>query len=71
MRKYETYGTVAADGTVTVHVPAEVKPGDHVNVLVEYLPATELALGLAPVDTGPWPEGFTASREQLYGDEGR
>lgn len=22
-------------------------------------------------DTGPWPEGFTASREQLYDDDGR
>lgn len=71
MRTYETYGTVAADRTVTVHVPAEVRPGAHVNVLVEYLPTTELALGLAPVDTGPWPEGFTASREQLYADDAR
>ena len=22
-------------------------------------------------DFGPWPEGFSTSREQLYGDEGR
>ena len=25
----------------------------------------------APWDPGPWPEGFTASREQLYEDDGR
>ena len=24
-----------------------------------------------PHDFGPWPEGFSTSREQLYGDEGR
>ena len=26
---------------------------------------------LPPHDPGPWPEGFTASREQLYDDRGR
>ena len=26
---------------------------------------------LPPHDPGPWPEGFTASREQIYGDEER
>ena len=26
---------------------------------------------LPPYDPGPWPEGFTASREQIYGDEER
>ena len=25
----------------------------------------------APWDPGPWPEGFTVSREQLYDDDGR
>ena len=25
----------------------------------------------APWDPGPWPEGFTASRDQLYDDDGR
>ena len=30
-----------------------------------------LPFNLIPIDTGPWPEGFTASREQLYDDDGR
>ena len=27
--------------------------------------------GLPPWDAGPWPEGFTVSREQIYDDMGR
>jgi hypothetical protein len=34
-------------------------------------PAKPLPLGLTPIDVGPWPEGFTVSREQIYGDDGR
>ncbi len=26
---------------------------------------------LPPHDPGPWPEGFTVSREQIYDDDGR
>ncbi len=34
-------------------------------------PAFDLDRDFPPWDPGPWPEGFTVSREQIYDDRGR
>jgi hypothetical protein len=75
MRTIETTAVVTASHTMTIQVPADVLPGTHrVVVVMEPTPQanpTGLPFGLTPIDIGPWPEGFTASREQIYGDDGR
>ena len=75
IKTIETTATVSAGGTLTVQVPPDIRPGDHRVVLViEEEPAGE---GEAypfdfPVDDwGPWPEGLSLRREDMYGDWGR
>jgi hypothetical protein len=76
MRTIETTAVVTPDHTITVKVPEDIPPGEvRVVVVVENgapLPIPgELTSKWGMIDLGPWPEGFTASREQLYGDDGR
>ena len=77
MRTIETTAVVSADHTMTLAVPADLPPGPCRVVVVvapaeaERPPKAGLLFGLQPVDIGPWPEGFTVSREQIYGDDGR
>jgi hypothetical protein len=67
---------VAPDGTLTVHVPADGPPGDHRVVLVIEEPLERDAVARqrpsldVPVrDYGPWPEGLSLWRENMYGDD--
>ena len=60
--------------TSAVNLPAELLVFER----LETAPSTErgqrvFTIGevFSPHDFGPWPEGFSMSREQLYGDEGR
>lgn len=74
MKTIETTATVGPDGALTARVPPEVPPGEHRVVLViEEEPAREKASPFDfPVhDLGPWPEGLSLRREDLYGDWGR
>ena len=75
MRTIETTAEVTPEHTLTIQLPADIPPGPHRVVLViesgEPAPGPRLPFNLRPVDIGPWPEGFTASREQIYGDDGR
>lgn len=75
MRTIETTAVVAADHTITVKLPDDIPPGrvDVVVVVANGTPGSEkpFPFNLHMIDIGPWPEGFTASREQLYGDDGR
>jgi hypothetical protein len=85
MRTIETTAVVTPDRTITVQLPADVPAGQcRVVVVVEPIPQSSppppvpgaLPLGLTPIDLpvrdgGPWPEGFTVRREQIYGDDGR
>ncbi|MBX9579504.1 MAG: hypothetical protein K2X87_04280 [Gemmataceae bacterium] len=68
MRTIETTAVVGPDHTITVKLPDDIPPGE-VRVFVTVPSATGLPFGLQPIDIGPWPEGFTASREQLYGED--
>jgi hypothetical protein len=79
MRTIETTAVVTADHTITLQVPADVPVGQcKVVIVVDAIPQPSspppvrpLPFGLTPIDVGPWPEGFTVSREQIYGDDGR
>ncbi len=75
MRTIETTATVAPDGTLTVQVPPDVPPGQHRVVLViDEQPAQQREKGEFdfPVhDVGPWPEGLSLRREDMYDEWGR
>lgn len=76
MKTIETTVTVLPDGSIRFHGRADLPPGEHRAVLVidSAEPRVQTArppLELKMLDTGPWPEGFTARREELYDDDGR
>jgi len=74
MRTIETTAIVTAERTVTVQLPADFPVGLCTVVVAETNGTStedELPFGLTRIETGSWPEGFTASREQIYGDDGR
>ena len=72
MRTIETIVTVDEHGMATLRMPPDVTPGDHkVVVVIDEATRRRALPGLSSHDVGPWPEGFTASREEIYGDDGR
>lgn len=73
MRTIETTAVVTPDHTITVQLPADVPVGQCRVVVVVDTPAGErpFPYNLPVYDVGPWPEGFTVRREQIYGDDGR
>ena len=74
MRVLTTSAVVSGDHQMTIQVPADVPCGVQQVVVVLEAPSTP-ALATdwkLPVhDVGPWPAGFTVSREDIYGDDGR
>jgi hypothetical protein len=76
MKTIRTTLVVDAEHRATLQLPAEVPPGAHRVVLVidEPTPPDPAARGpltFSAHDVGPWPEGFTLRREDLYDDSGR
>ncbi len=74
MKTIETIATVTPDRTLTLRVPPDVEPGEHkvVVVIEEQTQQRGRSLSDFPVrDYGPWPEGLSLRREDMYGDEGR
>lgn len=73
MRTIETTAVVTADHTITLTLPADIPPGECRVVLVieNGKPPESFTAKWAKHDLGPWPEGFTVSREQIYDDDGR
>ena len=68
--------TVALDGTISAAIP--LPAGEHVaNIEVQDRPARHLPplpfdVNALPVhDLGPWPDGLSLRREDMYGDDGR
>ena len=68
---------VAEDGTISGRAPGGVPPGEHVVTLSVAVPARQEPTipfdvdELPRHDLGPWPEGLSLRREDLYGDDGR
>lgn len=75
MRAIETTATVGMDGTLTLQVPTDVKPGEHQVVLVisEHLNAERQRppLNFPVISVGPWPKDLSLRREDMYDDWGR
>jgi hypothetical protein len=76
MRAIQTTALVDAEHRATIQLPEDVAPGEHrVVVVIEEQAIKEFAsrsLADFPViDVGPWPEGLSLRREDMYGDDGR
>ena len=76
MRTIETTGVVTPEHTITLMLPDDFPEGE-CQVVVRTGDETPprkpgpITANWETFDIGPWPEGFTASREQLYGADGR
>lgn len=69
---------VGADRTISGVAPPQVPPGDHMVTIavdtgrVRQKPRKSFDISKLPiVDLGPWPEGVSLRREDLYDDDGR
>ena len=68
---------VDADHTITGVAPPDVPPGDHEITITVARPGRQSAKkpfavnDLPEHDLGPWPEGLSLRREDMYGDDGR
>jgi hypothetical protein len=58
---------------MTLQLPPDVPVGQcRVVVVVDPLTGEKpFPFNLPVYDVGPWPEGFTVSREQIYDEDGR
>lgn len=68
--------TVAPDGTISAATP--IPAGEYVASIeprerpARQLPTLPFDVGALPkLDLGPWPEGLSLRREDMYGDDGR
>ena len=74
MRTIETTGVVTPDHTITLQLPDDVPAGSCkvvVSFAEEVAPERPLTANWTMLEIEAWPEGFTVSREQIYGDDGR
>ncbi|HVS39264.1 MAG TPA: hypothetical protein VMS17_27150 [Gemmataceae bacterium] len=75
MKTIETTGLVTTAGYVYTQAPTDLPPGRYRVVLVvdeTPAPAEDRTPLVLPVhDVGPWPEGLSLRREDMYGDDGR
>lgn len=65
---------VSKNGTISGKAPSSVPPGEHDAQIVvrETKTKSEEVPWVLPVhNCGPWPEGFSLRREDMYGDDGR
>jgi len=69
---------VGPDHRISGSVPEDVPPGEHEAVITvaplpeRQLPTKPFRVEDLPVhDLGPWPEGLSLRREDIYGDDGR
>ncbi len=68
--------TVAPDGAISTATP--LPAGEYIaSITVHDTPARQLPTlpfdvdALPKLDLGPWPEGLSLRREDMYGDDGR
>ena len=78
MHDVRTRIRVNGDQTISGVAPPEVPPGEHeVTITIAPLPVEQSAKkpfdvnDLPVVDLGPWPEGTSLRREDMYDDDGR
>ena len=78
MTEIRTRVMVGPDHRISGTAPPAVPPGEHevtITVgpaLVRQVPGEPFDLDSLPShDLGPWPEGLSLRRENIYGDDGR
>jgi hypothetical protein len=75
MKTIEATVTVTSEGKITIPVPSDISPGEHkVVVVIDEQPVikeTWPPLDFPVHDYGPWPEGLSLRREDMYDDWGR
>jgi hypothetical protein len=78
MHEVRTRIRVGADHAITGTAPPDVPPGEH-EITITVAPAPPRQQPKKPFnlddlpshDLGPWPEGLSLRREDMYGDDGR
>jgi hypothetical protein len=75
MKTIETTGNVSQDRMMIIRVPQDITPGEHKVVVVidENVQKLEkkAEFDLPAHDFGPWPEGLSLRREDMYDGNGR
>jgi hypothetical protein len=74
MKTIQTNAIVEPGHTITLHLPDDIQPGAYrVTLVIDDRPiGPKSDLKDFPVhDVGPWPEGLSLRREDMYGDDGR
>ncbi len=72
MKTIPTRVTVDENGAGVIRLPADTPPGEYdVVVMIEDSSQKPTRLVLASHDLGPWPEAFTARREEIYDEPSR
>lgn len=78
MTQIHTRICVGPDGRITGVVPPDVPPGEHEATItlvpspVRQKPTKKFRVEDLPKhDLGPWPEGLSLRREDIYDDDGR
>jgi hypothetical protein len=76
MRNLNLHVTVPADRKVVVQLPDDIDPGEaDLTVIVRKSrparTAPSLLDRLPSLSVGPWPEGLSFGRNELYGDDDR
>jgi hypothetical protein len=67
-----TPGSASPRTAASQKAPRELPPGEYQAPITVPEPKRKAKrLNLPMHDCGPWPEGFTVRREEIYGDEGR
>ena len=74
MKTIQTQLTIDENGQVALPVLVDMSPGVYQAVLVlekEPVPVQRPPLDFPVDDLGPWPEGLSLRREDMYDDDGR
>jgi hypothetical protein len=76
MKTIHAVVNVGDDRRLTLTLPPDILTGKHTVVLVidesrDSVPSSTSMDDFPSHDVGYWPEGFTASREQIYGEDAR
>ncbi|MDQ3705818.1 MAG: hypothetical protein M3437_11440 [Chloroflexota bacterium] len=76
MRSIDAELTVTEKGKGVVTLPPDIEPGEHkVTITINDGPAPgngkQKPIEFLVLDLGPWPEGLSLRREDMYDDWGR
>jgi hypothetical protein len=74
MKTIQTNVVIGPEHTITIHLPSTFDPGTYrVTLVIDDQPiGPKSDFSDFPVhDMGPWPEGLSLRREDMYDDDGR